>query len=320
MPVLRVLVLWTFAIGAARAEPDPVRVRWLGVAGFSLGDGETTLLHDPYFSRPGLWRTLFARYRPDEAVLAPLLGPSSPAPELERGQLILIGHSHFDHLGDAPWIAARTGATVAGSATTVAISQGYGLAAAQTRRADPGDVLEVGQFEIRVVESRHAKVVLGRVPLPGELTEPPDAPIHAVSFKLGDARGYLVTHRASGVRVYLLSSAGTHPPALEGLLEPGARVDLLLAAGQGRQPELARELVTALRPRVAVAHHFDDFFRALDHAEAGAPADPEDFAAFTSELRDAGRHAGIDVEVRSLALWEALSLQPAPGGGSGSWR
>ena len=294
--------------GTAGADGSGVRVRWLGVAGFSLESDDTVLLHDPYLSRPGLWESLFSLYRPDPEVLAPLLAGDGPAPEMARTRAVLIGHSHFDHLGDAPWIAQRTGATVAGSQTTVAISQGYGLPEAQTRRVEPGDVWIEGPFRVRAVESRHAKVLFGRVPLPGEVSEPPDAPIHVLSFPLGDARAYLLTHRETGLNIFILSSAGRHLPALEALRREGVEVDLLLAAIMGRDPEFARDLVVNLRPRIVVPHHFASFFDSIDDPDAARPSDPEDLAAFEAEVRAAAEEADIEVAIRRLDLFEELEL------------
>ena len=197
---------------------------------------------------------------------------------------------------------------MAGSKTTVAISQAYGLAEAQTRRVEPGDVWIEGPFRIRVVASRHAKVLFGRVPLPGEVREPPDAPIHALSFLLGDARAYLLTHRETGLRIFTLSSAGRHLPALEALRNEGIEIDLLLAAVMGRDAEFARDLVVNLRPRVVVPHHFASFFDSIDDPDAAQPSDPEDLAAFEAEVRAAAGEAGIDVAIRRLDLFEDLEL------------
>jgi L-ascorbate metabolism protein UlaG (beta-lactamase superfamily) len=304
----------------AVADDGGVRVRWLGVAGFSFESGDTVLLHDPYLSRPGLWESLFTLYRPDPEVLTPLLAEDGPAPEMARTRTVLIGHSHFDHLGDAPWIAQRTGATVAGSQTTVAISQGYGLPESQTRRVEPGDVWIEGPFRVRVVESRHAKVLFGRVPLPGEVSEPPDAPIHALSFLLGDARAYLLTHRETGLNVFTLSSAGRHLPALEAMRREGVEVDLLLAAIMGRDAEFARDLVVNLRPRIVVPHHFASFFDSIDDPDAAQPSDPEDLDAFEAEVRAAAGEAGLDVAIRRLTLFEALELSAEPTAAEGGER
>jgi L-ascorbate metabolism protein UlaG (beta-lactamase superfamily) len=283
-----------------------VTVRWLGVAGFTLTSGDTTLAHDPYLSRPGILKTLFGRYRPDETVLGRMLVPGSPAPELGRASLYLVGHSHFDHLGDVPWLASRTKGRVAGSATTAAISRGYGLAPDETVIAGPGAVLDEGPFEVRVFASQHAKVMFGRVPLQGELTEPPVAPIYPISFVLGDARLYLVTERASGIRIVLFSSAGRDLHALAELGRLAAPVDLVLLASQGGDADFPRDVVRALRPRLVVPHHFDDFFLPLDDSAAGDPSDPEALAAFEQALRDAAAAEGLTLEIRRPRLFEQL--------------
>jgi L-ascorbate metabolism protein UlaG (beta-lactamase superfamily) len=297
----------------ASGGPDGLRVRWLGVAGFSFDDGETVLLHDPYLSRPGLTSLLFSRYRPDAARLAALVAREGPLPELARASWILIGHGHFDHLGDAPWLAGRSGASVVGSATAVNVARGYGVPEAHARRLDPGQRLEVGAFEVRVVASRHARVALGRVPLDGVVTSPPDGPIHALSFKLGDARSYLLSHRRSGLRVFVTSSADRDLAALEVLRAEGVEVDLLLAAIQGRDADFARDLVRALRPRRVVPHHFDDFLVPLDAPDAGAARDPDDLAAFEAEVRAAAEAEGVTLELRRPALLETLLLEAAAG-------
>jgi L-ascorbate metabolism protein UlaG (beta-lactamase superfamily) len=285
-----------------------VSVRWLGVAGFTLTSGETTIAHDPYLSRPGSLSTLFQPYVPDETVLGRMVGAESPAPELARTKLYLVGHSHYDHLGDVPWLASHTQGRVVGSATTAAIARGYGLAPDETIVAAPGAVLGEGPFEVRVFASQHAKVLFGRVPFEGELSEPPEAPIHAFSFVLGDARGYLVTERETGLRVVLLSSAGLDPAALAALGKEVAPVDLLLAATSGREPDYAAQLVQALRPRLVVPHHFDDFSMPIDDPTAGAPRDEDDLAAFEAELLAAAEAGGVALDVRRPKLLESFSV------------
>jgi L-ascorbate metabolism protein UlaG (beta-lactamase superfamily) len=300
-----VLLASAAAAGASRAE---VRVRWLGVAGFTLSSGETTLAHDPYLSRPGLARTLFRRYVPDESVLRRFVGPASAAPELAQASLYLVGHSHFDHLGDVPWLAERSGGRVLGSATTAAIARAYGLPEERALVGSPGAVVEEGAFEVRVFASGHAKVLFGRVPLEGEVVEPPEAPIHAFSFKLGDARGYLVTERASGLRIVLLSSANRELRALEALGATVAPVDLLLPATLGRDADYARDLVRTLRPRLVVPHHFEDLFASIDDPAAAAPQDEADLSAFEQELRAAAAAEGVTLEVRRPQLFQSLTL------------
>jgi L-ascorbate metabolism protein UlaG (beta-lactamase superfamily) len=296
-------------VGASSGPARALDVRWLGVAGFTITSGGTTIAHDPYLSRPGLLRVLFSRYEPDPVVLGRMVGGSSPAPELARASLFLVGHGHYDHVGDVAWLAAHSGGRVAGSATAANIAQGYGLAAERTLVVEPGAVIEEGgTFEVRVVESRHAKVLFGRVPLEGEVLEPPPGPIHALSMKLGDARAYLVTERATSVHVVILSSAAFHLPALEELGRDAAPVDLLLAGTGGREAGYASDLVRTLRPRLVVPHHFDDFHVPLDDPSAGDPRDPDDLAAFERELADAARAQDVTVEVRRPRLFETIQV------------
>jgi L-ascorbate metabolism protein UlaG (beta-lactamase superfamily) len=301
------------AVGAAPARsedaaPRTLRLRWLGVAGFSLEADGAVLLHDPYLSRPSGGTLLLRRYRPDEPRLARLLGPGGAAPELARAAWGLVGHSHFDHLGDVAWIAGHSGAQVLGSATTGNIARGYGLPEERFRRLEPGERISAGPFEVRAIASRHARVLLGRVPFDGEVTEPPPGPIHAASFKMGGARSYLVTHRASARALLTTSSADRDLAALEALRAEGVRIDVLLAATQGRDPGYARDLVRTLRPRVVVPHHFDDFLVPPESPGAGDPADPEDLDAFEREVAAAAAAEGVATLVRRPRLFEVLEL------------
>jgi L-ascorbate metabolism protein UlaG (beta-lactamase superfamily) len=90
----------------------------------------------------------------------------------------------------------------------------------------------------------------------------------------------------------------------------------VIFSGYRPDPDFARDLVVALRPRIVMPHHFDSFFTALDDPEAGAPSDPEDLAAFEDEMRRTAAAAGVDVEVRRLELFESLAVAPSVWKGS----
>jgi L-ascorbate metabolism protein UlaG (beta-lactamase superfamily) len=150
------------------------------------------------------------------------------------------------------------------------------------------------------------------VPLEGEVTSPPEGPIHALSFELGGARSYLLHHRPSGLLVFVTSSADRHEPAFEALREEGVQGDLLLTAIQGRDAGFARDLVRALRPRRVVPHHYDDFLVPIDAAEAAAPRDPADLDAFEAEVHAAAQAEGLTIEVRGPGLLEAMTLEASP--------
>lgn len=79
-----------------------VTLEWLGVATYRLTIGGMVVLLDTYMDRePG----------------APQVGLTIE--QIDRADFILVGHSHFDHLGGCERVARNTGATIIGSHETV---------------------------------------------------------------------------------------------------------------------------------------------------------------------------------------------------------
>jgi L-ascorbate metabolism protein UlaG (beta-lactamase superfamily) len=286
-------------------DTGSVAMRWLGTNSISIASGDTTILIDPYLSRPGRMSLLFSWYRPDAQKLARYVEAGGPSPEFRRAKMILVGHSHFDHLGDVPWFADKTGATVVGTLTTSNIARAYGVPEAQTRIVGDGDRLEVGPFTVRVVASRHGKVMFGRVPFDGVITEPPQAPIHAVSFKMGGALAYLVTHRPSLKRFYFLSSADIDAEALQRLHDAGERADVVFATLPGRDEHYIPRIIEKLHPAQIVPVHYDDFTVPLEEAQ-GAWLEEARLEDLEGEVERAARAAGQNVEVKQIPIGEQI--------------
>lgn len=136
-----------------------VSLTWLGTASFVVRTATTTVLVDPYVTRLGLPGLLFG-HEPDERAIA------SAFPSVVDA--IVCGHSHYDHVADAPRIAKRTGAVLVGSESTCAWGEAEGLPKDKlVAMGSRGGVVTVGDVEIRLVPSAHGKVVLHRVPFPG---------------------------------------------------------------------------------------------------------------------------------------------------------
>jgi L-ascorbate metabolism protein UlaG (beta-lactamase superfamily) len=136
-----------------------LRVEWLGTAGFVIRTEATTLLIDPFLSRPSLLRTGFMR-----------LSPTAPAWLPAQVDAVLCGHSHYDHLLDAPGIAAKTGAKLCGSRTTCAFGRAAGVPEERLVEVPAsGRVFEVGDITVRFVPSLHGRLGRTWVPFPGEV-------------------------------------------------------------------------------------------------------------------------------------------------------
>ena len=235
-------------------------MRWLGAAGFAIEyDGHTVLL-DPYVTRASLAQCLVGRLRADEAAIARLL-PNANA--------IVVGHTHFDHALDVPAIARRTGARVFGSRSAAILCRAAGVPAGQIdvveREAgsEPA-VREVGPFAIRFVPSTHSKLLLGRVPLPGEIADCDHVPDRAEKFRCGAV--FRVELRVAGRTIVHLGSAE---------LVDSSRVpaDLLLlcVAGWPSSRDLPERVARTFAPGAVLLSHWDDFLSPLDRPARALP-------------------------------------------------
>jgi L-ascorbate metabolism protein UlaG (beta-lactamase superfamily) len=233
-------------------RPDGVSVRWLGTAGHVIEHGGTTLLIDPFLSRTGLLATAASPLRPDADSFWHHLPP--------RITGVLLGHSHYDHLLDAPEIARRSGALVVGSASTAAFARAGGVDEALIVTVPPaGLVTRVGEAEVRFVPSLHGRLLAGRVPFPGEVRGAPPLPARVWNYRMGGAFGVHVT--IGGVSIYHNGSANLIDAQLEGL---SADVVLLGLAGRRGTPGYVERVIGLLRPRLVVPTHHDAFFAPLE--------------------------------------------------------
>ena len=247
-----------------------MRIRWLGTAGHVIEAAGTTIAIDPFVTRPGLLR-LLGPVAPDDDAIARRL----PA----RLDAVLCGHSHFDHLLDAPRIAARTGARLVGSRSTIAFGRAECLPEDRLIEVPPeGRTLTLGALEVRFVPSLHGRILFGHVPFPGEVTARPVLPRRAWDYRMGGAFGILV--RAPGASLYHNGSADLVDAELA-----GERADVLLVglAGRGSTRGYLARLCGALRPRAIVPTHHDAFFAPLDEGLHLLPG--IDLPGFAAEAR-----------------------------------
>jgi L-ascorbate metabolism protein UlaG (beta-lactamase superfamily) len=187
------------------------------------------------------------------------------AAHIRRADYILITHTHYDHVLDAPLIAARTGATIIGTESTFHFARAHGVPGDKVLAVRGGADLELGGLSVRVIPSLHG--LLSRSPnrraAPDAWLPPAGFPSRArPPFKMrdvlieGGTLAYLV--RIGGRQVLAFGSMNYIEREVEGL-----RPDVVLV---GAMPErraihdyTARLLRAVGYPRVVLPTHWDQF-------------------------------------------------------------
>ena len=233
-----------------------VSITWLGTAGVLVSDGRTGLLIDPYVSRFSLTKVfLGASLHPDQDMIR------NWVKRLESGNIhaVIVSHSHFDHAVDAPYFAKETGSPLLGSESTLNIGRGAGLSEMQLKLVQPGRIVNVGDFSLTVIESRHGPVLFGRVPYSGTIDYPLTPPQPARNYKIGATYALLIKHPSGTILHH--GSAGFLPGMYDGIQ---ADVILLGIAGRGDTEAYLAEVPLKVKSSVVIPIHFDDFFKPLE--------------------------------------------------------
>jgi L-ascorbate metabolism protein UlaG (beta-lactamase superfamily) len=279
----------------AQSPRGGVQLRYLGTAGWEITDGRTVVLIDPYLSRlrrvtpndtadPGDTRPVF-----DNAATAQSDTATIDA-HIQRADVVLITHTHYDHALDAPYIASKTGATIIGTESTYHFARAQGVPADKLIVVRGGEDYAFEGFSVRVIPSLHGVLrrAPNRRPDPNASLPPAVFPRDAKPpFRMGDllieggTLAYLI--RLGGRQILAFGSMNYIEREIEGL-----RPDVALIGAMPERREVYQYTARLLRalgnPRMVLPTHWDRFNVTYDVAQDAAV---ERLRTFLAEVKAA---------------------------------
>jgi hypothetical protein len=263
---------------------DSVEITYLGVSGFLIRRGGDAILTAPSFTHPSLWKTFFPfiSVSSDTQLVRFMLARE----RLDGVSAMLVGHSHYDHLLDAPFASLLPpeaklygGPTMKNVLWPVQPLRDrlvplHGVAVGDSARAGAWYPAENAPIRFMALKSNHPpNILFGPIPYTyarGNVDEPRRSlPRTPRGWKLGETYAFLIDIMGDDgrpvFRIFYQDAAAEPEHSIIPPLPPGDRKDVdvaIICAGNAEHatayPTL---LLRELKPRHVIVGHWEDFFR-----------------------------------------------------------
>lgn len=288
---------------ASAAAPAFVDITWMSISNMYYEIGPLTVVTDGYITRlpqdaffggGGGYAQTRRSFKPDVAAVTRVMDALSRPTKVN---LLLTGHSHWDHSFDTATWSKLTGAHIVGSRTTCLQAQAEGVPADRCRAVNGGETMTLSEgVTMRVVRwnhsgdpsvnpEQHNPMELAAVPVPDAATGGLRAGVAEDFPNGGGNRAYLFTvDGPTGQFSWFFSNSASavdlHVPIVVDGVDYGAPIENLRSAmkeakltsvnlwiGSSAAP-VAKLVVPLLRPKAFLPVHWDGLFGAF---EAGVP-------------------------------------------------
>ncbi len=230
----------------------------MGITGFVLSDGKTTLLFDPVVTRPSLLDVLFKRsIKSDPELVKTWIKKLG----LKKVDGTFITHSHHDHSLDMPEFMKNLGGHLYGSSSSVKIAESFGLPANDLKTIKYNEVLQIGDFKITVVKNVHAPVILDYYFAAGPIEKKLTAESNAFDYRMGESFGFFIDHPQGNI---VLQATSEFPPEYKDKGYPAGYVLVAIAKIMNKEV-LFDEIVGKVKPKKIIPLHFDNFFKPIEN-------------------------------------------------------
>ena len=302
------LITLAFSLTSATvsAAPPSVEMTWMSIANWYFKIGETRVLMDGYITRvpeatftpsPVFPKDMYtytkAPYGVDSSSISKVRNAMLGSDKLD---LMLVGHSHFDHSWDAPEWSKLTGAKIIGGESTCLQAESQGVKSTQCQSVSGGEKISLRDgITMRVVRFNHSGDASNPIQhFARELYRPPVADPATGGYRAGVGedypngggnRAFLFTVDSSeGQLSFFVNNSASAFDLDKDIIVDGAnfgsplsnlaaamkdagltRVDAWIGTG-GRA--VAEMIVPVIRPKSYLPSHWDGLFNSF---WAGAP-------------------------------------------------
>ncbi len=254
------------------ANEASLQVQYLGVGGHRIQYGDSVVLTGVSFTNPSFLATgPFIPLKSDKQKIDALMPESSDA------QIMLIGHAHYDHLLDVPYVLQKhaPNAHLYGSQTTVnsIISEvpAERMTAVNEHMAidsQPGTWFYSDDKKVRImaIQSSHAPHFMGIKLMKGKHEKPlKKLPWHSFGWKEGQTLAYIIDFLDSNNepvhRVFYQDSASSESSLVPDLGDnKDIDVAILCPASFNQIKNYPESVVSSTQAKHYILGHWEDFF------------------------------------------------------------
>lgn len=198
------------------------------------------LLIDPYLTRFGLLHQWIGRVEPNEELIKGHVG---------NCDILLVTHSHWDHLLDVPYILKHTGAQAFGSKNTAQLLGMHGISKDRIRIVRHKECFKLHGFQVKVFKAHHMRAPgFG----PGKVNQNLQPPLRARDYRMDL---FFCFHIEVG-GISLITEPGDIPSGM-------AEAQILLVSPKYKKDILA-QVLNRIRPKTIIPYHWDNMYRPLE--------------------------------------------------------
>ncbi len=240
-----------------------VNLQAFGTNAWKMTFGEKTIWIDPWLTRydSGAFSGRFSGATPISVNAAVL------DTYVTKADIILLGHGHFDHIADVPYLAKKTGAMVIGSETHHNMLRAFGVADKQLVTVSGGENMQFDGFSIEVFRALHGLDANKQFVYPHSLITVPPTPTRTDQLYEGGTFIYQITI-GDRFSVLLMSTGNFVERDLTGL-----RPDVAILGATSTYTQTHRyneRLLGVLNyPGVVMPTHWDNWEKPLTEPAVG---------------------------------------------------